>query len=103
MVLNLLFYLTNQITDKNSCILIIKIIIDDEIYILANTYNPNIEMEQLPTLSQYSRFLENSMISITKIILGGKFDDYRDASRKTDIRKTVIIKILDNFDLCDVY
>ena len=53
-------------TDKNSCILIIKIIIDDEIYILANTYNPNIEMEQLPTLSQYSRFLENSMISITQ-------------------------------------
>ena len=52
-------------TDKNSCILIIKIIIDDEIYILVNTYNPNIEMEQLTTLSQLSKFLENSMISIT--------------------------------------
>ena len=52
-------------TDKNSCILIIKIIIDDEIYILANTYNPNIEMEHLTTLSQLNKFLENSMISIT--------------------------------------
>ena len=52
-------------TDKNGRILIIKLIIDDEIYILADTYNPNIETEQLPTLSQLSRFLENSMISIT--------------------------------------
>ena len=51
--------------DKNGCILIIKLIIDDEIYILGNTYNPNIETEQLPSLSHSSRFLENSMISIT--------------------------------------
>ena len=88
-------------TDKNGRILIIKLIIDDEIYILANTYNPNIETEQLPTLSQLSRFLENFMNNI-KIIFGGEFDDYRDATRKTDIKKTVIIEILKNVDLCDV-
>ena len=43
-------------TDKNSDIVVTEVDVNDNIYVLANIYNPEIKSEQLLTLSRLSIF-----------------------------------------------
>ena len=52
------FAVINQMANQNGRTLVTEVKVNVEIYVLPNIYNPNIKSEQLPTISQSSRFLE---------------------------------------------
>ena len=104
------FNMLNQINDVNGRILILDVKVGDEIFVLANIYNPNNEAEQLLTLSEFCNFLNKiDDIKNKKIMLGGDFNAYFDSKLdasggKPTIKKQTIaklIEILETFDLSD--
>ena len=52
------FTLLKKLTDQSGRILVLEVNVNDDVYVLANLYNPNTESEQLLTLSQLTNFLE---------------------------------------------
>ena len=70
----------NQINDVNGRILILDVKVGDEIFVLANIYNPNNEAEQLLTLSEFCNFFNKiDDIKNKKIILRGDLNAYFDS------------------------
>ena len=106
------FTLLKKLTDQSGRILVLEVSVNDDVYVLANLYNPNTESEQLLTLSQLTNFLEEiDDIRSKKIILGGDFNFFLDTKLEAKGGKPVlkkhsiakIIEILENFDLCDIW
>ena len=53
------FTLANQTADKNGCLLLIDAIVDDVKFVLINIYNYNTESQQLLTLTELHKILQN--------------------------------------------
>ena len=53
------FVLANQTADKNGCLLLIEAIVDDVKLILINIYNCNTSSQQLLTLTELHKILQN--------------------------------------------
>ena len=69
------FVLTNQTADKNGRLLLIEAIVDDAKFILINIYNCNTESQQLLTLTELHKILQNvDDIGNKNIIIGGDFN-----------------------------
>ena len=65
------FVLTNQIADKNGRLLVIEVIVDVK-FVLINIYNCNTESQQLLTLTELHKILQNvDDIENKNIIIGG--------------------------------
>ena len=54
------FVLTNQTTDKNGRLLLIEVIVDNVKFALINIYNCNTESQQLFTLTELHKILQNT-------------------------------------------
>ena len=66
------FVLTNQTTDKNGRLLLIEVIFDDVKFVLINICNCNTESQQLLTLIELHKILQNvDDIRNKNIIIGG--------------------------------
>ena len=69
------FVLTNQTADKNGRLLLVEAIIDDVKFLLINIYNCNTESQQLLTLTELHKILQNvDDIGDKNIIIGGDFN-----------------------------
>ena len=69
------FVLTNQTVDENCRLLLIQAIVDDVKFVLINTYNCNTESQQLLTLTELHKILQNiNDIGNKNIIIGGDFN-----------------------------
>ena len=53
------FVLGSQTADKNGCLLLIEAIVDDAKFVLINIYNCNTESQQLLTLTELHKILQN--------------------------------------------
>ena len=53
------FVLANQITDKTGCLLLIEAIVDDVKFVLINIYNCHTESQQLLSLTELHKILQN--------------------------------------------
>ena len=53
------FFLANQTADKNGRVLLIEAIVDDAKFALINIYNSNTESQQLLTLTELHKILQN--------------------------------------------
>ena len=53
------FVLADQTADKNGCLLLIEAIVDDAKFVLINIYNCNTESQQLLTLTELHKILQN--------------------------------------------
>ena len=71
------FVLTNQTADKIGRLLLIEVIVDDVKFVLINIYNCNTESQQLLTLTELHKILQNvDDIGNKNIIIGGGFNFY---------------------------
>ena len=52
----------NQTADKNGCLLLIEVIFDDVKFALISIYNCNTELQQLLTLTSYTKYYKTSTI-----------------------------------------
>ena len=56
---NLNFLVNKQVGDKNECILILDVNIDEIRYVLVNIYNANTEVEQVQVLNKLRELIKN--------------------------------------------
>ena len=98
--------------DKNGCILILDVMVDETNFVLVNIYNPNTETEQVKTLLDLGKMLEIIKdFSDKHIVLAGDFNFFFDTSLdsyggKPTLKKKAIakfIKLKEKFDLCDIW
>ena len=98
--------------DKNGCILILDVMVDETNFVLVNIYNPNTETEQVMTLLDLGKMLETIKdFSDKHIVLAGDFNFFFDTSLdsyggKPTLKKKAIakfIKLKEKFDLCDIW
>ena len=69
------FVLAIQTAEKNGCFLLIETIVDDVKFVLINIYNCNTESQQLLTLTDLQKILQNvGDIGNKNIIVGGDFN-----------------------------
>ena len=69
------FVLANQTTGKNGLLLLTEAIVDDIKFVLINIYNCNTESQQLLTLTELNKILQNvDNIGNKNIIIGGDFN-----------------------------
>ena len=67
--------------DKNGCILILDVKVDESKFVLGNIYNPNTEREQVATLHVLDKMLETIKDLHDKhIVLAGDFNFFFDTS-----------------------
>ena len=67
--------LANRTTDKNGRLLLIESIVDDVKFVLINIYNCKTESQQLLTLTELHKILQNvDDIRNKNIIIGGDFN-----------------------------
>ena len=106
------FVLANQTANKNGRLLLIEAIIDDVKFVLINIYNCNTESQQLLTLTELHKILQNvDDIGSKKIVIGGDFNFYfsskleakggKPTLKEKSIRK--MIELIENFELCDIW
>ena len=102
----------NQFNDDNGKILILEVTISNTKYLLVNFYNTNTEQEHLKTLQNLSVMLENfDSFCSNNVIIAGDFNLF--FSKKLECKGgdpyfkchsvNHIIKILETFDLCDIW
>ena len=100
-----------QKNDKNGCILILDVKVDESNFVLVNIYNPNTETEQVATLHDLDKMLETIKDLYDKhIALAGDFifcfdislESYEGelALKKKSIAKS--IKFKEKSDLYDI-
>ena len=98
--------------DKNGCILILDVKVDETNFVLVNIYNPNTETEQVATLHDLDKMLETIKDLYDKhIVLAGDFNFFFDTSLdlyggKPTLKKKSIAKFIElkeKFDLCDIW
>ena len=106
------FVLTNQTTDKNSCLLLIEAIVDDVKFVLINIYNCNTESQQILRLTELHKILQNvDDIGNKNVITGGDFNFHfnskleakggKPALKKKSLGK--MIELIERFELCDIW
>ena len=98
--------------DNLGRILVIKVKINDSVFVLINIYNDNTESEQLHTLNNLVNILETIKDIQNKcVVLGGDFNVILNPSLDLEGGKPVIekrtigklIQITENLDLCDIW
>ena len=98
--------------DNLGRILVIKVKIDDFVFVLINIYNDNTKSEQLHTLNNLVNILETIKDIQNKcVVLGGDFNVILNPSLDLEGGKPVIkkrtigklIQITENLDLCDIW
>ena len=88
------FILEERKTDKNGCILLLGVIIDEQNFLLVNLYNVNTEKDQLNTIDEPSKMLKSfNNISPKLIILGGAFYLYFDSLLESKGGNSILKKI----------
>ena len=106
------FVLANQTADKNGRLLLIEAIVDDVKFVLINIYNCNTESQQLLTLTELHKILQNvDDIGNKNIIIGGDFNFYVNSKLeakggKPTLKKKSIgkmIELIESFELCDIW
>ena len=106
------FVLANQTADKNGRLLLIEAIYDDVKFVLINIYNCNTESQQLLTLTELHKILQNvDDIGNKNIIVGGDFNFHFNSKleakgRKPTLKKKSLgkmIELIESFELCDVW
>ena len=104
------FVLANQTADKNGRLLLIETIVDDVKFVLINIYNCNTESQQLLTLTELHKILQNVDDIGNNIIIGDfnfHFSSKLEAKggkatlKKKSIRK--MIELFESFELCDIW
>ena len=106
------FVLANQSADKNRCLLLIEAIVDDLKFVLININNCNNESQQLLTLTELRKILQNvDDIGNKNIIIGRDFNFHFNSKlvakggkptlKKKSIRK--MIELIESFELCDIW
>ena len=106
------FILANQTADKNDHLLLIEDIVDDVKFILINVYNCNIESQQLLTLTELNKILQNvDDIGNKNRTIGGDFNFHFNSKleakggkptlKKKFIRK--MFELIESFELCDMW
>ena len=106
------FTFINKLQDQNGRILLIEGKFDDDTLLLINLYNANTESEQLITLSELSKMLENiTDLSDKKIVFCGDFNVIFEPTleayggnpslKKQSLAK--LIQIKEKLDLCDIW
>ena len=102
----------NQTADKNGRLLLIEVIVDDVKFVLINIYNCNTESQQLLTLTELHKILQNvDDIGNKNIIIGGDFNFYFNSKLeakggKPTLKKKSIgkmIELIESFELCDIW
>ena len=87
-------------------------IVDDVKFVLTNIYNSNTEAQQLLTLTELHKILQNvNDIGNKNIIIGGDFNFHFNSKleargrkptlKKKSIRK--IIELIESFELCNIW
>ena len=66
--------------DKNGCILILDVKVDESNFVLVNIYNPNSETEQVATLHDLDKMLQSIKDLYKHIVLTGDFNFFFDTS-----------------------
>ena len=106
------FVLGNQTADKNGRLLLVEAIVDDVKFVLINIYNCNTESQQLLTLTELHKILQNvDDIGDKNIIIGGDFNfhfNYKLEAKggKPTLKKKSIgkmIELIESFELCDIW
>ena len=109
------FVFANQIADKNGRLLLIEAILDEVKFVLTNIYNSNTESQQLLTLTESRRILQNVDDTGNKNMkMGGRgvyynfhFNSKLEAKRgKLTLKKKYtakMIELIENFELCDIW
>ena len=107
-----LFFVNKQETDKEGCILILEVSINDAEYILINLYNANTEKEQIGVLNNMFVPLEKFDINKkNQPIMAGDFNLFFDSKldaqdgNPTIKRKSlaILVELKENYDLCDIW
>ena len=89
------FVLANQTTDKNGRLLLIEVIVDDVKFVLINIYNCNTESQQLLTLTELHKILQNvDDIGNKNIIIGGDFSYHFNSKLQVKVGKPTLKKNL---------
>ena len=106
------FILANQTTDKNCRLLLIEAIVDGVKFVLINIYNCNTESQELLTLIELHKILQNvDDIGNKNIIIGGDFNFHFNSKleakrgKPTLKKKTIgkMIELIKCFELCDIW
>ena len=106
------FVRANQTADKNGRLLLIEVIVDDVKFVLINIYICNTESQQILTLTELHKILQNvDNIGNKNIIIGRdfnfQFNSKLEAKRgKPTLKKKSIGKIIEliqSFELCDIW
>ena len=106
------FVLANQTADKNGRLLLIEAIVDDVKFVLINIYNCITESQQLLTLTELHKILQNvDDIGNKNIITGGDFNFHFNSKLeakggKPTLKKKSIgkmIELMESFELCDIW
>ena len=106
------FVLANQTADKNGRLLLIEAIVDDVKFVLINIYNCNTESQQLLTLTELHKILQNvDDIGNKNIIIGEDFNFHFNSKLeakggKPTLKKISVwkmIELIESFELCDIW
>ena len=106
------FVLANQTTDKNGRLLLVEAIVDDVKFVLTNIYNCNTESQQLLTLTELHKILQNvDDIRNKNIRIGGDFNFHFNSKleakggKPTLTKKSIgkMIELIESFELCDIW
>ena len=74
------FILEERKTDKNGCLLLLDVAVDEQNFVRVNLYNANTVKDQLNTINELSGILKGvNNINAKQIILGGDFNLYFDS------------------------
>ena len=98
--------------DKSVYLLLIEAIVGHVKFVLINIYNCNTESQQLLTLTELYKILQNvDDIGSKNILIGGDFNFHfsskleakggKPTLKEKSIRK--MIELIENFELCDIW
>ena len=106
------FVLPNRTADKNGRLLLVEAIVDNVKFVLINIYNCNTESQQLLTLTELHKILQNvDDIGDKNIIIGGDFTFHFNSKLeakggKPTLKKKSIgkmIELIESFELCGIW
>ena len=81
---NLSFSVNKQLGDKNGCILILDVSIDEITYVLVNICNAKTKVEQVHVLRELSELMKNIFFLVgNRIVLAGDLNVFFDSKLET--------------------
>ena len=105
------FIVEKQETNKEGCILILNVSVNNSEYIMINLCNANTEKKQINVLSNMFVLLEKSDINKKQVIIAGYFNLFFDSKLDVQggnptIKKKSLAKLIElkeSHDLCDIW